>query len=340
MNRRSITLLVGTLLLAGLIALSSTATVGYGELMPGPTFNTLGTVDGKDVITISGAPTQPTDGQLRMLTIYEVRDLNTFDVIKGWLDGSLAVLPSEILFPPNETQQQLTQEQSDEFAQSQSAAEVVALREAGYPQQVFVQSVVAGKPAQGHLQAQDVITAVDGDKVLSAIDVGADVQNKPVGSALVFNYVRNGQPGTTTITSVKGDSGQPQIGIVVGEKPTTDIKIMFSLANVGGPSAGLMFTLGAIAKLKGADLTGGKTIAGTGTMDEDGNVGPIGGIHQKMVAAYNAGARIFLAPAGNCPEAASDPVPGLTLVKVDTIDTALTALQELREGQQPALCTK
>jgi PDZ domain-containing protein len=339
MNRRAATLLTGSVLLAALIALSTYVRVGYSEVLPGPTYDTLGSVDGSEVITITGGPTHPTTGQLRMLTIYEQRQMDTFEVVKGWLDGSLAVLPTEVLFPPGQTEQQINQEQSDEFQQSQSAAAVVALREAGYPVQVYISKVVAGQPADGHLTAGDVITSIDGQRVLSSGDVGALVQGKPAGSQLVFDYVRAGKPGTTTITSTTAD-GRPRIGVEVGERQPSPIKISFKLENVGGPSAGLMFTLGAIAKLQGIDLTGGKIIAGTGTMDEDGNVGPIGGIHQKMVAAYDSGARIFLAPADNCQEAASDPVPGLKLVKVDTVDTALAALQQLRDGQEPALCTK
>lgn len=339
MNRRAATLLAGSILLVALVGLATYVKVGYSEVLPGPTYDTLGSVDGSEVITISGAPTQTTTGQLRMLTIYEQRQMDTFEVVKGWLDGSLAVLPTEVLFPPGQTEQQINQEQSDEFQQSQSAAAVVALREAGYPVQVYISNVVAGQPADGHLKSGDVITSIDGQKVLSAGDVGAIVQGKPAGSKLVFDYDRGGTPGTTTVTSVTAD-GHPRIGVEVSERQPSPIKISFKLENVGGPSAGLMFTLGAIAKIEGTDLTGGKIIAGTGTMDEDGNVGAIGGIHQKMVAAYDAGARTFLAPAGNCQEAASDPIPGLKLVKVDTIDTALSALEQLRSGQEPALCTK
>jgi Lon-like protease len=126
----------------------------------------------------------------------------------------------------------------------------------------------------------------------------------------------------------------------VDQKQPSPISVKFDLDNVGGPSAGLMFTLGIIDKIDPTDLTGGKIIAGTGTMDDDGNVGPIGGIPQKLVAAYDAGARIFLTPADNCAEALGHPVKGLELVKVSTIDDALKALQQIRAGQQPTLCTK
>ena len=124
------------------------------------------------------------------------------------------------------------------------------------------------------------------------------------------------------------------------QKQPSPLKISIKLQDVGGPSAGLMFTLGIIDKLDPVDLTDGKIIAGTGTMDNDGNVGPIGGIPQKMIAAYGAGARYFLAPSGNCAEALGSPVAGLKLIKVSSLNDALTALQDLRDGQQPPLCTK
>jgi PDZ domain-containing protein len=93
-------------------------------------------------------------------------------------------------------------------------------------------------------------------------------------------------------------------------------------------------------KLEPGDITGGRVIAGTGTMDDDGNVGPIGGIAQKMVAARAAGATYFLAPADDCADALDHPVKGLVLVKVASLDDALNALAKIRAGQQPTLCTK
>jgi PDZ domain-containing protein len=126
----------------------------------------------------------------------------------------------------------------------------------------------------------------------------------------------------------------------VTQNQPSPIKVAIKLQDVGGPSAGLMFTLGIIDKLDPTDLTGGKIIAGTGTIDNDGNVGVIGGIPQKMVAAYGAGARYFLAPTGNCAEALGSPVAGLKLIKVTNLNDALTALADLRAGTQPPLCTK
>jgi PDZ domain-containing protein len=101
-----------------------------------------------------------------------------------------------------------------------------------------------------------------------------------------------------------------------------------------------MFTLGIIDKVKGQDLTGGEVIAGTGTIDDDGVVGPIGGVAQKLVAAKRDGAQVFLTPAANCAEAVANAVPGLPMAKVATLADALKALQAIRAHQQPALCQR
>lgn len=340
MSRRSTTLMTGTLLLIALILLAMWAPVNYVELVPGPTYNTLGEVGGVNLITITGAPTSTSAGQLRMLTVGERTDLNTYDVVKGWLNGDDAVVPSEIIDPPGQTQQQINQANSDAFTASQNSAITAALRHQGYPVQVTVASVTVGKPADGHLKVGDIITSVNSQPVLSSQDLVNDIQGKPAGTSLTFGYTRGGVAGQTTIVSAQGDGGHPQIGVGIDQKQPSPVAVKIQLDNVGGPSAGLMFSLGIVDKLDPADLTGGRIIAGTGTIDDDGNVGPIGGIAQKMVGAYAAGARIFLAPADNCAEALQNQVKGLTLVKVTSLDSALTALQQIHNGQQPTLCTK
>lgn len=340
MNRRSATLLTGTLLLVALILLAMWAPVRYVELVPGPTYNTLGSSDGKPLITITGGTVSNPTGQLRMLTVEEHRGLNTFEVVRGWLQGSTAVIPAELVDPPGQTQQQIDQVNTDAFLASQNSAITTALRHQGYPVLVTVETVVAGKPADGKLKVGDIVTAVDGQPILSSQDLVGAIRAKPAGTTLTFAYTRAGVTGQVSVVSANGDGDRPQIGVTVDQKQPSPYTVKIALDNVGGPSAGLMFSLGIIDKLSTTDITGGKIIAGTGTIDDDGNVGPIGGIAQKMVAARAAGARIFLAPADNCAEALNNAVDGLTLVKVASLDNALTALRQVREGQQPALCTK
>jgi PDZ domain-containing protein len=339
MNRRATTLTAGAVLLVLLALLANWTKVQYVELVPGPTFNTLGQSGGKELITISGGKTYTPTGQLRMLTVGEYDELHVIDVIRGWLDDNNAVVPREVIIPPGQSQQQISQAETDQFKQSQSSATTAALRHLGFPVQVIIDSVVAGKPAEGHLKPNDTVTAVDGNPVLSAPDLSGDIQAKPAGTDLTISYTRDGQAAQTVINSVAGTDGRPQIGVEVEQKQPSPYTISFTLDNVGGPSAGMMFALGIIDKLSPDDITGGRVIAGTGEIDDDGNIHPIGGIAQKMVAAYRAGARYFLAPADNCAEAAAHPVNGLTLIKVRSLQDALSQLQKVNSGQQPTLCT-
>ncbi|WP_045744864.1 S16 family serine protease [Actinoplanes rectilineatus] len=115
-------------------------------------------------------------------------------------------------------------------------------------------------------------------------------------------------------------------------------QVRINLDGIGGSSAGLMILLGIVDTLTPADLTGGTTIAGTGELDPGGAVGPIGGIAQKLHGAGRAGARWFLVPAGNCDEAAGITVPGLTTVRVATVDDALDALDVIAAGGTPPPC--
>jgi PDZ domain-containing protein len=341
MTRRLSTLLTGLVVLIVLIGLAFFAIppIAYVALVPGPTFNTLGSSDGKQLITISGAPSSESKGQLRMLTVGEIQDIKVWDVVRGWFDGDTAVVPRESVYPPGETQKQIDEQNTDDFKQSQSSAITAALRYEGYPVQVVIDSVIAGDPAAGHLQAGDVITTVNGQKVLSGGDLSGFIQGAKAGTAVTIGYTRGGTAGTARITTVNGSDGTPEIGVRVLQKQPSPLKITFELDNVGGPSAGMMFTLGIIDKLDPIDLTGGRIIAGTGTIDDDGNVGVIGGIQQKMLGAYQAGARYFLAPAGNCAEALKHPVAGLELIKVSNLNDALTALSQLRAGKTPTLCS-
>jgi PDZ domain-containing protein len=117
--------------------------------------------------------------------------------------------------------------------------------------------------------------------------------------------------------------------------------VKISVGDVGGPSAGLMFSLGIYDKLTPGSLTGGTFVAGTGTITADGEVGPIGGIQQKMIAARQAGAKVFLTPKDNCAEAVSNAPKGLRLVEADTMHGAITSLDALRTGHGTiAACPK
>jgi PDZ domain-containing protein len=343
MRRRGVTVILGALITALLAIGVMAAPMPYVVLKPGPTVNTLGSDNGKEVIQVTdakdGITTSSSTGQLRLTTVGVQPEVELVWAIRGWLSHEQAVVPRELIYPPNQSEQEVEQHNAQEFKVSQNSAETVALRKLGYPVRVAITKVVAGGPADGVLRAGDVITAVDGTAVNASSGLTKLVQGKPAGTALTVGYTRAGTAGTATITT-KADPGKPpRIGVEIEDQQPHPFILKIDLDEIGGPSAGLMFTLGIIDKLQPADLTGGKIIAGTGTIDDDGDVGPIGGIPQKLVGAKKAGAQIFLVPAGNCAEALRNAVPGLPMARVATVDDALTAVRTYTTGGTPTSCT-
>ncbi len=340
MRRRGVTVFVGALITA-LLAIGVMATpLPYVVLKPGPTVNTLGSDNGKEVIQVTNGDTSTSTGQLRLTTVGVQPDVELVWAIRGWFSDEQAVVPRELIYPPNQSEKQVEQQNAQEFQSSQSSAETVALRELGYPVQTFVTTVTAGGPSAGVLEKDDVITSVDGTAVISAQKLTELVRAKKAGSKLAVGYTRAGKAATATITT-KADpaTDPPRIGVEIDQKQPHPFAVKIDLDQIGGPSAGLMFTLGIIDKLRPADLTGGKIIAGTGTINDDGEVGPIGGIPQKLVGAKDAGTQIFLVPADNCAEALKNAVSGLPMARVATVDDALTAVATFTSGGTPKPCS-
>jgi PDZ domain-containing protein len=338
MGRRGATLLLGAVLLLLLIWQAGTAPVPYVELGPGPTENTLGAHDGKPIITIDGRAETVSAGQLRLTTVNVRDNLTLLDAMRGWFSGDSAVVPRELVYPPNKTEQQVDEENANSFRESQTSAETVALRKLGFPVQVTVTEVSKGLPAESVLKPGDVITTVDGTQVTSSQKLRELIRAKPAGTALQVGYTRDGVATTAGIATGTAEDGSPRLGVVIEHRQPAPFDVKFDLDRIGGPSAGLMFTLGVIDKIDPVDLTGGIRIAGTGTIDDEGNVGAIGGIPQKLRGAKRDGATVFLAPASNCAEAKANAVKGLPIVRIATIDDALAALQALRDKRTPPLC--
>ncbi|MFF0415845.1 PDZ domain-containing protein [Kitasatospora sp. NPDC004745] len=362
MPRRSATMLAATLLLIALLCVSVLMKVPYTEMSPGPTYNTLGNQGGKPVITITGRDSYPTTGHLNMTTVqvtgakYEPSLVNA---VVGWLRGDVMVVPHDNVYPKGQTDADAKKQNAEEFASSEDSARTAALNQLGIPvgNELIVKSVTAGAPAEGKLHAGDQIVAVDGAPVTAVDQVVAAVTKHKPGESVVFTVVPRvkdaagaGAAARTDVAvpTVKAKDLDPKapaeraelavVGIGTGIRHTYPFQIDIGLQDVGGPSAGLMFSLGIIDKLTpGGDLTGGKFVAGTGTIDDDGKVGPIGGISMKLIAAREAGAEYFFTPSSNCAEATKDIPSGLTLIKTDTLDGALKSLEQIRSGQTSAL---
>jgi PDZ domain-containing protein len=267
-----------------------------------------------------------------------VPELTLLEAVLGWVMDDQAVVPREVIYPPDMSREETEQRNAEDFANSLSAAQIAALTHLGYSPVVAVKEVLDSSPNADRLKAGDIITAVDGVPISDPEGLLTAIRSKPAGSTLTFSLTRDGEPLTVEVTTTADEDGVPRVGFAPEVRSSAPFTITIPIEGIGGPSAGLMMALGIIDKLSPEDLTGGRIIAGTGTIDEKGAVGPIGGVPQKIIGAVDAGATVFLTPRDNCAEAVRNARPGLLLVQVDSLESALTALETLREGGTPTLC--
>ncbi|CAN5501120.1 PDZ domain-containing protein [soil metagenome] len=320
--------------------LLAVVTVPFVSLGPGPTFDTLGEFDGKPVVAIEGTETKPTSGHLNMTTVAQRDGLTLGLALSMWMSGRDQLVPRDLVYPPDKSREEVQKANTADFENSEDSAEYAALSYLDYAPAVTVATVNDPGPAVGKLQDGDAIDAVNGQLVANLEDFTRLLDATRAGDQIVVDYRRKNAPaGTTTITlGDRPDKESGLVGVSVRNAPWAPFTVDFNLANIGGPSAGLMFSLAVIDKLTTGDLNGSKFIAGTGTIDTAGEVGPIGGITHKMLAASEAGASVFLVPADNCDEAKSAPQEGLELVKVETLESAVNALETLSAGGEPPRC--
>ena len=340
MNRRILTLLVAVLPILAFGVLVAAVTVPYVALGPGPTYDTLGEVDGKQVVAIEGTETKPTSGHLNMTTVAQRDGLTMGQALALWLSGSEQLVPRNLVFPPEKSRDDIEKSQNADFQRSEDNAEFAALNYLKYPQAVSVENVNDPGPSVGKLQNGDTVDAVDGTKVATVEEFSTILKTTKPGQTIVIDYRRkNAPPGTATITLGKGeDRDYGYLGIAVRDAPWAPFTIDFNLANIGGPSAGLIFSLAVIDKLTTGDVNGGKFVAGTGSISPDGKVGPIGGIIHKISTAQDAGATVFLVPADNCDEARTAAGDTMDLLKVETLTQAVDSLKALSSGGKPPAC--
>jgi PDZ domain-containing protein len=343
MSRRAATLLVAAagVLIALVVAVVSP--VPYVALTPGPTLNTLGASGSKPLIQVKGHLTYPTTGHLNMVTVSFIggpgTSFNIFAALRAWLSPNDAVVPEQEIFTPGQTPQQVARQDTEEMASSQQAATAAALCQLGIAFTTVdkVQATVKGMPAAGRLRRGDVITAVDGRAVSCHADAGALIKARAPGVPVELTARRNGQ--TEQVRLATADvQGQPEIGVQIVESFVFPFSVTISIGNIGGPSAGLMFALGIIDKITPGDLTGGRFIAGSGEIEANGTVDPIGGIQQKMVGARASGATIFLTPAANCADAVGAVPAGMRLIKVSSLAGAVADLEALKAGRPVPSC--
>ena len=337
MTRRTLaTVIVGCSLLA-LVVVAVFLPVPYVTMSPGPTVNVLGESGKKAIIEVRGRRTYPTEGELRLTTVSvtnPTRRVGLGETLRAWVDPKRAVYPRDTVYPPDQTAEDVEQRSSVEMVSSQDTAIAAALTELGYklPLQVAVLAVTKRSPASGRLKTRDLIQRINGVPIRSVKQVSAAVQKTGIGNTATFVVRRDGRTKLVEVTA-KASPDDPKravVGVQIGAGYDFPFDVSVRLSeDIGGPSAGLIFSLGVYDTLTPGSLSGGADIAGTGTIDERGRVGSIGGIQQKIVAAVDIGAKIFLVPPGNCDEARGTGVreDDIRLVKATTMHHAVESLE-------------
>jgi PDZ domain-containing protein len=329
--------------LVGMVTISFLPT-NYVIQRPGPVFDTLGsarTASGGEIplISITGAPTySDTAGTLRLTTVQIMgnreRQPSWLDVALAWFDPSRKILSVDAVFPQGQSSDDRNQQNAVLMDESQNEATAAALRELGYevPTEVEVVAVEPKSAADGVFQDADRILAVNGHPLTSTGNLRARVQESN-GGPIAVTIKRGSELIETSITPRKNDQNSYVMGAYVVGHYEFPVTVTIQLDNVGGPSAGLMFSLGIIDQLTPGPLTGGAQIAGTGTIDSEGAVGPIGGIVQKLHGARNAGSTYFFAPEHNCAEVVGNIPAGLQVIRTSTLEDALASLNVISSGQ-------
>jgi PDZ domain-containing protein len=312
----------------------------YAVMSPGPTVNTLGESPGttKPIITVAGAPTYPTTGALKFTTVrvkggpgYPV---DVWDVLQAWVDPTEDVYPVDDLFDPQVSKEQVAEENAVQMEGSQEEATAVAFRALGkpVPASIAVAAFAPTSKAKGALQVKDRFVSVGGTQITTTESVRSALQQVKPGTDVPIVVERSGKKVPVDVPTIAGTNGRTALGVVLGLTHVFPATVTVDAGAVGGPSAGLMFSLGIYDKLTPGGLTANHDVAGTGTIDDAGQVGPIGGIKQKMAGARAGGAEYFLAPADNCNEVVGHVPDGLTVFKVATFDDGLKAVKAIAAG--------
>jgi PDZ domain-containing protein len=281
------------------------------------------------LIHVDGAPTYGSSGHLVMTTI-RFTQVTALGALAAWIDPEQVVVDEEVVYPPGLSPSEEEQRATSQMDQSKIDAAAVVLSEVtGYPREhgpgALVEFVGSGCPADGRLFPGDLIVRIAGERVDSRGEASRLIDAIPVGDPIRFRVDADGEMHDVAVTRGRcPGTDEPLLGVLLVEPFPFEITI--ESGDVGGSSAGLMWAVGLYDLLTPGDLTGGRTIAGTGTIDLDGNVGPIGGILDKVVGAREANADIMLVPRDNFDEVRDVDAGDLTLIPVSTFDEAVESL--------------
>jgi len=315
--------------LAILVAASMAISVPYYAFSPGPVYE----ID--ELVQVENP--DPVTGELYMLTV-QLAEISALEFVVANLDSEVDLYQRERIRPVDQDPDEYAERQRVNMDESKTIAIYLALNELGYDVEisgsgVLVGGFAEGSPVEGILEVDDVITKVDDAEVFISTDLIGLIRDKEVGDEVVLVVERDGEEITKTVTLVEhvDDPSRPMVGFLASTSNwsySSPVDIQINDENIGGPSAGLMYTITIMDLLSEDDLSRGYIIAGTGTIEASGGVGSIGGIRQKVVAATEAGAEYILVPSGNY-EDAQTVETDVPLVEVSSLADALTFLGSL-----------
>ncbi|WOC13189.1 YlbL family protein [Gordonia sp. MP11Mi] len=344
-RRRIITIYVAVVLLAAFIAVGMFVRVPYVALGAGPTVNTLGTVETdagpERVVKVAGAVDPNPKGNLNLTTVSLLDGLTLFQALGKWLSPSAELQPRESYYKPGASEEDVRQENLAQMSTSEDDATLAAFNYLNKPTAVGVKEIADKGPASTVLTAGDRVTSIGGTTVTTMADVAQVLTQHKPGDTVDVEFLRGTAEQTAKVTLAKrpDDPTKAYLGITMRAAPADpSLDVTFDVGDIGGPSAGTMMTLAIIDQMTPGDLSHGEFVAGTGTIDPDGTVGEIGGIDHKIRAAKDAGATVFLVPAGNCSLAESKAPDGIELVKIETLSGAVDALKSLGTDRSRPHC--
>jgi Lon-like protease len=324
--RQRVTAVVAVLALVGLVFALNFYRLPVVALSPGPMEDVLAR------LKVEGSPVYDSEGKLYLTSVGIDDNVRFYEALLDMANRDVQLVPRADLYPEEQDAAEVDEENAVLMDLSKETATVVALREVGYkiePSGVEVTQVVSGAPADGKLRAGDRILEADGRAVDNTDEVRAAITRHEIGERVAFR-VERGKATKRVSVQVQETDDQPRVGIVLRDL-FTDLPVKVTIDtenNIGGPSAGLMFTLSIIDKLTREDLTAGRRIAGTGAIALDGTVLAVGGVAEKLIAVRRLGVTTFLIPADNCDSVRGQVPDGLRLVKVSKVGEALRFLRD------------
>lgn len=320
--------LIGALFVAGFLSV-----IAWNIELPYLAYSVGPVSDAADAVVVEGVDFFPPEGELLMLTVVN-QDVNIFEAVIAGLDPTIDLVRKQAVRRADETDEEYRNRVLQQMSDSNFRSIAVALAYLGYelvPTEVVINDIVPEVPAAGVLELGDTVVAVNGAEITSVDDFAPALEGYGVGDVVDMTVLRSDGPVDVKVELAEREDepGVPMIGIVLGELTEPPFPITLEAGDVGGPSAGMMHSLAIIDSLTEGELTGGRVIAGTGTIDLDGNVGDIGGIRQKVVAAEAAGAEFILVPAGNYESALTAQRDTIEIVPIATLDEAIGFLEGL-----------